>query len=140
MFSILIPTYNNLEYLKLCLYSIKKNSNYSHEIILHINDGSDGTIKYANENNLKFTSSNKNIGLCSSINKASTIANYNYLLYAHDDMYFCPDWDVPLLKELKNINHDIIKAGIIRYFVDILFLLKNCVIISIIQPLLYTQL
>ena len=26
MFSILIPTYNNLEYLKVCLRSLKKNS------------------------------------------------------------------------------------------------------------------
>ena len=41
MFSIIIPTYNNLEYLKLCLASIKKNSQYKHEIIIHINDGSD---------------------------------------------------------------------------------------------------
>ena len=38
MFSIIIPTFNNLEYLKLCLHSIKKNSLYDHEIIIHVND------------------------------------------------------------------------------------------------------
>ena len=43
MFSIIIPTFNNLEYLKLCLSSIKKNSSFSHEIIIHINEGTDGT-------------------------------------------------------------------------------------------------
>ena len=43
MFSI-IPTFNNLDYLKLCLDSIKKNSEYNHEIIVHVNDGSDGTL------------------------------------------------------------------------------------------------
>ena len=46
MFSVIIPTYNNLEYLKLCLTSIQKNSKYSHEIIIHINEGKDGTKEY----------------------------------------------------------------------------------------------
>ena len=33
MFSIIIPTLNNLSYLKLCIESIQKNSKYNHEII-----------------------------------------------------------------------------------------------------------
>ena len=47
MFSIIIPTFNNFDYLKLCLNSIKKNSKYNHEIILHLNDGTDGSLNYA---------------------------------------------------------------------------------------------
>ena len=46
MFSIIIPTLNNLEYLKFCIYSIKKNSKFNHEIIPHVNIGNDGTIDY----------------------------------------------------------------------------------------------
>ena len=46
MFSILIPTLNNLNYLKLCIKSIKSNSNYNHDIIVHVNEGNDGTIKF----------------------------------------------------------------------------------------------
>ena len=46
MISIVIPTYNNLNYLKLCLKSLKKNSSFKHEIIIHINDGSDGTLDF----------------------------------------------------------------------------------------------
>ena len=44
MFSIIIPTFNNLEYLKITLNSILKNSKYIHEIIVHVNEGSDGTL------------------------------------------------------------------------------------------------
>jgi Glycosyltransferases involved in cell wall biogenesis len=51
MFSIIIPTYNNLDYLKLCLNSIKKNSSKIHEIILHINEGTEGTLDHAKFNN-----------------------------------------------------------------------------------------
>ena len=46
MFSIIIPTFNNLDYLKLCLKSIYLNSKFSHEIIIYVNDGSDGTLDF----------------------------------------------------------------------------------------------
>jgi len=106
MISIVIPTFNNLEYLKLCINSIKKNSKYSHEIRLHINDGSDGTLDFANKNNIFYTHSTNNIGLCSSINLISSTVTSEYLLYAHDDMYFCPNWDDVLIKAVKSIGHN----------------------------------
>ncbi len=106
MISIIIPTYNNLNYLKLCLKSLKKNSSFNHEIIIHINDGSDGTLDFIKANNYKYTSSYNNIGLCSSINRAAKLVSNRYILYSHDDMYFCPNWDKILLDEVKSLNHD----------------------------------
>ena len=106
MISIVIPTYNNLDYLKLCLKSLKKNSSFSHEIIIHINEGSDGTLDFIKDNNYKHTSSDNNIGLCSSINKAAKLVSNQYILYSHDDMYFCPNWDKVLLDEVKSLDHD----------------------------------
>ena len=105
--SILIPTYNNLEYLKFFLLSLKTNSSFLHEVILHINDGSDGTLDYAIKNEIKYTHSISNIGLCSSMNKAYSLATTNYILYAHDDMYFCKDWDIFLTNEIKKYNNDL---------------------------------
>ena len=46
MFSILIPTFNNINYLKFCIKSIKKNSKFNHQIVCHVNIGDDGTIEY----------------------------------------------------------------------------------------------
>tara|TARA_B100000131_G_scaffold109601_1_gene106512 strand:- start:287 stop:1123 length:837 start_codon:yes stop_codon:yes gene_type:complete len=106
MISIVIPTYNNLDYLKLCLNSIKKNSIHNHEIIIHINDGSDGTLEFVKNSKYKFTNSNVNLGLCSSINKAAKLVSNQYILYSHDDMYFCPDWDNVLMNEVKSMNDD----------------------------------
>ena len=45
-FSIVIPSWNNLAYLQLCIDSIRKNSMYTHEIIVHINEGVDGTLDW----------------------------------------------------------------------------------------------
>ena len=106
MFSILIPTFNNLNYLKICIDSIKKNSKYDHEIILHVNDGEDGTFNYAIENNFKHTHSDKNVGLCTAINSAAKLSSSKYILYAHDDMYFCPEWDVHLINEVNSLGHN----------------------------------
>ena len=85
MITILIPTYNNLNYLKLCIKSIQNNSSTKYRIILHINEGSDGTLNYANERNLEYTFSKKNIGLSASINTSCKLVKTKYILYAHDD-------------------------------------------------------
>ena len=106
MISIVIPTYNNLDYLKLCLKSLKQNSIYDHEIILHINDGSDGTLNFIKNQSYVFTKSDKNIGLCSAINKAAKLVSNKYILYSHDDMYFCPNWDKVLIDEVKSLEDD----------------------------------
>jgi len=104
MFSIIIPTFNNLNYLSLCLDSIRKNSKFTHEIILHVNAGNDGTLDFVKSNKIIHTYSAENIGLCSGLNLAAKKATKDYILYSHDDMYFCPGWDDALNDEIKNIN------------------------------------
>ena len=105
--SIIIPTFNNLDYLKFFLRSLKINSTFDHEIILHINDGSDGTLKYALENNIKHTHSKTNIGLCSSMNKAYSLTTTDHILYAHDDMYFYKNWDIFLTDEINKQDNNL---------------------------------
>ena len=105
MFSIIIPTFNNIQYLKKCIESIRKNSTYNHEIIPHVNEGSDGTMDYLKENNIEYTFTNYNSGICKGMNMAAKKANTEFLLYAHDDFYFCPKWDLVLKNELDKIKH-----------------------------------
>ena len=113
MFSIIIPTYNNINYLKLCLASIKKNSSYDHEIIIHINEGGDGTKIFLDSANYKTTYSKKNTGVCVAFNQAVKKATKKFIVLAHDDMYFCPNWDKVFISELKKIpeNSDFFLSG-----------------------------
>ena len=104
MFSIIIPSFNNLKYLKICINSLKKNSNFKNDIIVHINDGSDGSLEFVKHNNINFTFTKKNVGLCTAVNTAAKLASTEYILYSHDDMYFCPSWDLVLKDELNKIN------------------------------------
>ena len=63
-------------------------------------------LEYIKKNNITYSHTDINIGLCSSLNTIFKKASYNYFLYAHDDMYFCPEWDMHLTNELKKIKHD----------------------------------
>ena len=106
MFSIIIPTFNNLPYLKYCIKSINNTSKLDNEIIVHVNEDLKGeTRDYLNKNHIKYTFSKNNIGLCSSINLAVKSSSNKYILYTHDDMYFCPGWEDPLVDEINKINH-----------------------------------
>ena len=105
MFSILIPTFNNLEYLKTCINSIRKNSKFNHQIIVHVNEGNDGTFEYVKNDNIEFTFSNQNIGMPKALNKASKLSKKDYILISHDDFYYCPGWDIELMNNVNSINH-----------------------------------
>ena len=100
-FSILLPSWNNLELLKLCVASIQKNSRFNHQIIVHVNDGSDGTEEWIKEQGLDYTYSPQNVGVCYAVNAAYKLATSDYIVYINDDMYVAPDWDLYLWEEIE---------------------------------------
>ena len=105
MFSVLIPTLDNLDYLKLCLRSLKENSKYDHEIVIHVNENHEDTIKFLKDENFKYSHTSYNAGICEGVNLAAKLSTKQYILYAHDDFYFCPSWDIILFNELKYLKH-----------------------------------
>ena len=100
MFSILIPSWNNLAYLKLAVASIRRHSAQAHQIVLHVNDGSDGSLAWAREQGLAHSHTPHNAGICLAVNQAATLANQQYIVYLNDDMVVCPGWDVRLLEHI----------------------------------------
>ena len=123
-FSIIVPTFNNLKFLKFLIYSLKKNSYFVNQLIIHVNDGSDGTLKYVKKNKIQYTHSSSNIGLCNSVNMASHLSRTDYILYTHDDMFFCKNWDYYLNNEIKKYKDQLfyisgttvsVNSGIINY-------------------------
>ena len=107
MFSILIPTWNNLDLLKLCVRSIRENSQFNHQIIVHVNDGNDGTLEWVKSENIAHTHSPQNVGICLAVNEAAMSATHDYILYLNDDMYCCPGWDSALVEKLGTLNTDL---------------------------------
>ena len=103
LFSILIPSWNNLNFLKLRVQSIQKNSSFQHQIIIHINEGNDGSLAWIKENNIDYTFSEENIGICKALNHSAKLAKCDYILYMNDDMYVLPEWDKHLKNEIDTL-------------------------------------
>lgn len=105
-FSILIPTWNNLEFLKICVASLRRNSTFDHQIIIHVNDGSDGTLEWVRQQRLDHRHSQQNIGICYALNGLRPLVRTDYIVYMNDDMYACPGWDAALADEITRIGHN----------------------------------
>lgn len=107
VFSIVIPSWNNLPYLKMCVESIRKNSALQHQIIILINEGVDGSYEWVQaQADLDYVYSPTNLGICFGLNACRGLINTNYIVYANDDMYVLPDWDSELQRNAQAIGHD----------------------------------
>jgi glycosyltransferase involved in cell wall biosynthesis len=106
-FSIIIPSWNNLEYLKLCISSLRNNSHYNNQVIIAINEGVDGTLEWLeNQADIDYIRSKSNLGVCYAVNACRQYITTDYIVYMNDDMYACPDWDKELFREIEKINTD----------------------------------
>lgn len=100
-FSILIPTWNNLALLKLCVRSIEQHSTFDHQILIYVNDGSDGTLQWVEQSGYSYIHSPKNVGVCLALNALRSLVETEYIAYANDDMYVLPEWDLHLWNEIE---------------------------------------
>jgi len=104
LFSIFIPSWNNLPFLKLCIESIEKNSTYKHQIIIHVNDGKDGTLEWVKQSGYDYTYTDHNVGVCIAMNMMRTKVKTDYICFINDDMYALPEWDKVLYEEIKSLG------------------------------------
>jgi len=106
LFSILMPTWNNLPYLKLSLESLRKNSSFPHQFIVAVNEGTDGSLCWISEQpDIDYIHAPYNIGICCALNACRKLIRTEYIVYANDDMYFLPGWDLSLKEEIDRIGH-----------------------------------
>ena len=106
-FSVVIPTWNNLEYLKNCIESISQHSVHQHQIIVFVNEGTDGTPEWLNEYNLEnldYIHSPENVGICYGVNHCRSMVKSDYIIYINDDMYVLPGWDEELQAAIDRLD------------------------------------
>jgi glycosyltransferase involved in cell wall biosynthesis len=104
-FTVLVPSWNNLEFLKLCLESINKNSHFDIQVIVIVNEGRDGTADWLKSlRDTDYVLAGNNIGICYGLNIARSLVKSDYIIYVNDDMYLLPGWDLEIWKEIEQIN------------------------------------
>ena len=94
--TIVIPTWNHLLHLQTCVASIRRNTQLPYQLVVHVNDGSDGTLDWVRRQRIEHTWTPVNVGICRGMNIASCESRTEYLVYVNDDMYVLPNWDLTL--------------------------------------------
>jgi GT2 family glycosyltransferase len=95
-FSVVVPTWKNLEYLDLMYRGLTRNSAVDHELIVFFNEFDSKCTEWAEGKNILFDQSEENTGVCTAVNRAAGKASTDYICYMNDDMYPLPGWDTAL--------------------------------------------
>jgi len=103
-FSLVVPTWNNLPHLRLFVESLRLHSARAHELIVHVNEGTDGTREWLAGQGIAHTASAANIGICEAVNLAGARATGDYLIYFNDDMVLAPGWDTALDRAIARVS------------------------------------
>jgi glycosyltransferase involved in cell wall biosynthesis len=97
MISILIPTINNTDCLKLCINYLEKHTQTPYEILI-FNNGCDAeSTNFIDELPYKSLKSSYNAGVSKAYNQLAKIARGEYLLLWDDDKLAQPNWDANIL-------------------------------------------
>lgn len=108
-----ISTYNSIEFLKLAIDSVRKNSYYPNAPFIVFADGcTDGTNEWLLENKEKYNltilieprceNSSNGYGM----NRAAELVETEYINFIHADMYVAKDFDRALVEQLEQYPED----------------------------------
>jgi GT2 family glycosyltransferase/MoaA/NifB/PqqE/SkfB family radical SAM enzyme len=105
MVSIIILTYNQLEFTKECVNSIQKHTKEPYEIIFVDNSSTDGTRKWlgkiVNDNpNYKLIENPKNLGFAKGCNQGMKASSGEYIVLLNNDVIVTGNWLSGLLEGL----------------------------------------
>ena len=98
--TLVVPTYKDLHYLRLCLESFA-NSVYKHDVLVAVsydNLRSDETVTYLGENRIRYLLRHRQASdVNAAINEAVRQSDTEYVLVAMADMVFPKNWDAWLV-------------------------------------------
>ena len=104
MITFCISTYNNLEYLKIAVDSVRKNSYYKDTpFIIHAENCTDGTNEWLEQNAIDYNleyylDKNDNPkGIGGGMNFCADRVETEYIMFLHSDFYVTPNWDKALM-------------------------------------------
>ena len=104
--SIIVVSFNNLEYLRLCIESIFEYSNYPNfEVIVVDNSSLDGSAEYLKgkkeEGKIETILNPQNLGFAKANNQGIEIASGEYIILLNDDTVVTQNWIFGLIKYLN---------------------------------------
>ncbi|WP_106768573.1 glycosyltransferase family 2 protein [Paenibacillus faecalis] len=108
--SIIIPTYNQLHYLKECIESVVRYTHEPYELIIIDNASVDGTTEYLKSaKGMRFRINQENLGFAGAVNQGLMMARGTTLLILNNDAVVTSNW----LSNLLACLHSNSRFGIV---------------------------
>ncbi len=104
--SIVILTFNQLEYTKECVESIRRHTPGTHEIIFVDNGSTDGTVKWlrtlvAKNSNYRLIENSENLGFAKGCNQGIKASSGEHILLLNNDVVVTEGWLSGMIECLK---------------------------------------
>ena len=104
--SIIILTWNALEYTKKCILSIQTHTNYPHEVIFVDNASTDGTVAYLRNlvrerPNYQLIENHENKGFAAGNNQGVAVASSEFVMLLNNDVLVSDGWLEGLAESLE---------------------------------------
>ncbi|MGG4108259.1 glycosyltransferase family 2 protein [Paenibacillus lautus] len=101
--SIIVPTYNQLDYLKECIESILHYTDAPYELIIIDNASDDGTAEFLKSSQgLRFQINEENLGFAGAVNQGLMMAKGTTLMILNNDSVVTTNWLSNLLNCLQS--------------------------------------
>lgn len=117
-----ISTYNNLNYLKIAVESVRKNSYYTDApFVIYAENCTDGTNEWLAENsgmyNLEYYIEANEIprGIGGGMNLCASKVQTEYIMFLHSDFYVTKNWDMECLRQYTSENRDKLWISPLRF-------------------------
>ena len=107
--SVITLSWDNIDYTKAFVKSIRGNTSLHYELIIVDNGSETKTQKWIEENADKSLLFSENQGFSKGFNEGLRISQGEYVMMANNDTEFPPDWDIKLVETFENYP----KAGIV---------------------------
>jgi len=114
---ICIVTYNRLEYLKLCVWSVLASTSTKYRLFVISDNSTDGTNEWLLEMKElgkidEVILNSENLGSAESFNRVIRATSSDYFVMTCDDMWFHRGWDTASLEILNKFKN----SGIVTFF------------------------
>lgn len=117
--SIIIPTCNNIHYLRQCIESIQTYTCEPYEIIVIVNGSKDGTVEYLRkvQGNIRMRIPSTNLGFAGAVNQGLMMAKGDMIMILNDDTVVTTNWLTNLIHCL-NSDHAVGIVGPVTNYIS----------------------
>ncbi|HEX6220176.1 MAG TPA: glycosyltransferase family 2 protein [Acidimicrobiia bacterium] len=100
--SLIVLSWNNLDFTRACVDSLRRNTDVHHELIVVDNGSTDGSREFGRDVSDKAVTHTENLGFAAGMNSGLRVASGSYVAFINNDTTFPPAWASQVLETFES--------------------------------------